>query len=94
MAARQDLINTISKNNPDLAPKDVAIAVDIVWNSIAEELENGNRIEIRGFGSFSIRNRKFSPNSSLSSGKTSAESRTVKSVYYRMPQNILERINR
>lgn len=38
--------------------KDVSHAVDIILDSIASALASGRRVEIRGFGSFSIRQRK------------------------------------
>ncbi len=38
--------------------KDVSQAIDILLETMAEALVEGRRVEIRGFGSFSIRNRK------------------------------------
>ena len=37
---------------------DISKAVDIIIETMSESLDQGNRVEIRGFGSFSIRTRK------------------------------------
>jgi integration host factor subunit beta len=38
--------------------QDVAQAVDIILENITQALTEGRRVEIRGFGSFSVRTRK------------------------------------
>ena len=44
----------LSKKN-SLPEKQAAEIVDIVFDGFANELKNGGRIEIRGFGSFAIK---------------------------------------
>jgi len=43
---------------PQLAANAIELAVNIVFDSIGEELARNGRVEVRGFGSFSIRNRR------------------------------------
>lgn len=38
--------------------KDVAYAVNIIFDSMADALKSGERIEIRGFGNITVRERK------------------------------------
>jgi integration host factor subunit beta len=43
---------------PPLKKRDLDIAVNIIFESMKEALINGNKVEIRGFGSFRIRKRR------------------------------------
>jgi integration host factor beta subunit len=38
--------------------KDIALAVQVIFDSMADALRRGEKIEIRGFGSFTVRERK------------------------------------
>ncbi|MCC6807400.1 MAG: integration host factor subunit beta [Deltaproteobacteria bacterium] len=55
---KSELIDLISVKMPDLSKKDVAIAVNTVFDSMTEALVKQDRIEIRGFGSFRVKHRK------------------------------------
>lgn len=55
---KRDLINEVSNEMDGYLKKDVGHAVDIIFDTIAEALSAGRRVEIRGFGSFSVRQRK------------------------------------
>ncbi len=76
MARKSDLVNKISEKLDYLSKEDISDSIDLVFNYLTDELVKQNRIEIRGFGSFSIRERK-SPNSES----------IYKTIYYRMPKN-------
>ncbi|THB73551.1 MAG: integration host factor subunit beta [Desulfobulbaceae bacterium] len=54
---KKELVDRISEDL-DIQKQDVAVAVDIILESMAEALSDGRRVELRGFGSFSTRNRK------------------------------------
>lgn len=54
---KSELIEELSKKLPDLHKNDVELAVNCMINQISEALANGERIEIRGFGSLNIRIR-------------------------------------
>ncbi len=51
---KSDLIESLSRNQNHLAPKDVELAVKGLLEKMSQELAGGSRIEIRGFGSFSL----------------------------------------
>ena len=55
---KSDFINLLSKNLKDYNEMDVIISVDLIQKAIIESLKKRNRIEIRGFGSFCVRDRK------------------------------------
>ena len=55
---KKELIAKISKNQDQLPHRDIELAVKTVINCMTKALSVGERIEIRGFGSFSLRYRK------------------------------------
>ncbi len=55
---KSDFINLLSKNLKDYNETDVNISANLIQKAIIESLKKRNRIEIRGFGSFCVRDRK------------------------------------
>jgi integration host factor subunit beta len=54
---RSELIQKIAEENPHLYQRDVEKIVAIVFDRIAEALAEGRRVELRGFGAFSVKKR-------------------------------------
>ena len=54
---RSELLQTLSRENPELRAEDVERAVDTFFDEIAERLAQDGRVELRGFGAFSTRQR-------------------------------------
>lgn len=54
---KSELIEIITAKNPHLTLKDVERVVNVIFNSIIEALSRGDRVEFRGFGTFSVRTR-------------------------------------
>ena len=54
---KSELIEKLGEANPNLYQRDVERVVNTVLEEIAEALERGDRVELRGFGAFSVRNR-------------------------------------
>lgn len=54
---KSDLIENLSGNQGHLAYKDVELAVKSLIEMMSSALSSGDRIEIRGFGSFSLHYR-------------------------------------
>ena len=54
---KSELIERIAERQMQLAHRDVELAVKTILKHMAERLAGGNRIEIRGFGSFSLHHR-------------------------------------
>jgi integration host factor subunit beta len=55
---RSDLIDRPAAWPPQLTAKDVGLAVKIIFDARSSALAQGKRIEIRGFGSFSLNHRR------------------------------------
>ena len=51
---KSELIERLAQKQTQLAYRDVELAVKTVLEHMVERLANGDRIEIRGFGSFSL----------------------------------------
>ncbi len=54
---KSDIINTLH-NETDLTKKEATIVLDTFFNEIASALAKGDRVEIRGLGSFHVRKYK------------------------------------
>ncbi|MCC7203075.1 MAG: integration host factor subunit beta [Nitrospirae bacterium] len=55
---KTDLIEKVSLHTDGLTKKQTEIIVNMLFDSIKEALAGGDKIEIRGFGSFRIRQRR------------------------------------
>ena len=55
---KRDLVEKTTDSLDGYLKKDISKAVDIIIETMAESLNQGKRVEIRGFGSFSVRRRK------------------------------------
>jgi integration host factor subunit beta len=72
MATKNDLMQVTLKQIDYLPEEDVRDTVNAIIECLASELEQGNNIEIRGFGSFSVRKRKYA-----------GSNKNYNTVYYR-----------
>ena len=52
---KSELIDAVAEQATQISKKDAATVVDTIFESMAEALRRGERIEIRGFGSFQIK---------------------------------------
>jgi integration host factor subunit beta len=55
---RSELLQTLANENPELRAEDIERLVDIFFDEIAARLADGGRVELRGFGAFSTRERE------------------------------------
>ena len=55
---RSELLQKLASDNPELRAQEVEQVVDIFFEEIAQRLAEGGRIELRGFGAFSTRERE------------------------------------
>ena len=66
---KRDLVEKTAASLDGYLKKDIGRAVDIIIETMAESLDQGNRVEIRGFGSFSVRTRKARQTKNPKTGK-------------------------
>ena len=54
---KSELVQIIASRNPHLFLRDVENIVGAIFEEITDALASGNRVELRGFGAFSVKNR-------------------------------------
>ena len=54
---KSDLVLKIAEQNPHLYQRDVENIVNAILDTIADALARGDRVELRGFGAFSVKRR-------------------------------------
>ncbi|SLN22414.1 integration host factor subunit beta [Oceanibacterium hippocampi] len=54
---KSELIARLASRNPHLFQRDVERIVTTVFEEIADALSRGDRVELRGFGAFSVKER-------------------------------------
>jgi len=54
---KSELIAALASENPHLTQKDIERVVGVILEEMIEALESGGRVELRGFGAFSVRAR-------------------------------------
>ena len=54
---KTDLLDNLTAQNPTFSSLDSKIALDILINQLSNLLSEKQRVEIRGFGAFSVRER-------------------------------------
>ena len=55
---KNDLIKKLQEELKSYSLQDVTYAVNIIFDSMIDAIKRGERIELRGFGSFAVRERK------------------------------------
>src|SRR5271166_1959001 len=54
---KSELIEKLAGGNPHLMHKDVEKIVNVIFDEITSALARGDRVELRGFGAFSVKHR-------------------------------------
>ena len=54
---KSELVQKIADENPHLYQRDVERIVGTIFDEIIEAMASGNRVELRGFGAFSVKKR-------------------------------------
>lgn len=89
---KSGLITKIHESYPFLTAAQVTDVVNVVFEEVVSSLSKGKRIEIRGFGSFSIRQRKVQSKFPTSpEEKIAFEEKNV--VYFREGKEFFNRLN-
>tara|TARA_Y100000022_G_scaffold104319_1_gene90088 strand:- start:6939 stop:7214 length:276 start_codon:yes stop_codon:yes gene_type:complete len=89
---KSDFIFLLSEHLQDYNELDVSLSADLIQKIIIESLKKRNRVEIRGFGSFCIRDRKSIRARNPKSGE-SIELPKRSIPYFRASKLLKQRIN-
>ncbi len=89
---RSDIIKRVSELYPKLSRKEVEQIVKELFATMANSIANGNRIEIRGFGCFSLKHRAAGKVRNPRHG-VAVESGERHVVYFRAGKELRERVD-
>lgn len=89
---KSELIKKLSAKHPNLKEEEIENLVAIILNEISQTLANEDRVELRGFGAFSIRKREARKARNPRTGET-VEVGERKSIYFRPGKELKEKLN-
>ena len=89
---KSELIARLSEANPHLYQRDIERIVTTIFDEIATALARGDRVELRGFGAFSVKRRDARQGRNPRTGETVAV--TEKAVpFFKTGKQLRERLN-
>ena len=89
---KSELVKKLATKNPQLKEKDIEALVNLILGEISDALASDGRVELRGFGAFSIRERAPRQARNPRTGaKVAVGAR--RSIYYRPGKELKELIN-
>ena len=89
---KSELIQRLAAANPHLYQRDIELIVNTVLDEIVQALAEGNRVELRGFGTFSVKTRPARVGRNPRTGAQVAVSeKTV--PFFKMGKEMRERLN-
>ena len=89
---KADLINLINRHQHKIPAKDIELAVNLILDIMTEALANGERIEVRGFGAFSIRELKPRMGRNPKTGESVALG-SRRSIHFKPGKELKEGVN-
>lgn len=89
---RSELIQTLSERNPHLYLRDLEKVVDSFFGGISNALIKGDRVELRGFGTFSVKERTARKGRNPRTGQ-SVEVDAKRLPFFKTGKELRERLN-
>jgi integration host factor subunit beta len=90
---RSELVKKLESENPELKTEEVERIVDLFFNQIIQRLADGGRVELRGFGAFSTRDRDPRKGRNPRTGE-SVDVPSKRVPYFKPGKEIRERLNK
>ncbi len=90
---KSELIARLADKNPHLYQRDVERIVTTIFDEIANALAHGNRVELRGFGAFSVKRRDARVGRNPRTGEAvNVEEKCI--PFFKTGKQLRERLNR
>ena len=89
---RSELVTRIAEMNPHLYERECEAVVKAILDCITDALANGDRVEIRGFGAFSVTERRAKMGRNPRTGESVAVSEK-KAAHFKPGKEIRQRLN-
>jgi len=90
---RSELIQKLAEENPELGLQDVERIVDLFFKEIVDQLSSGGRVELRGFGTFTTREREARTGRNPRTGEPVPVS-AKRVPYFKPGKEMRERLNK
>ena len=90
---KSELIAKLAALNPHLYQRDVERIVATIFDEIAVALARGDRVELRGFGAFSVKQRESRTGRNPRTGETVAVSQK-RVPYFKTGKDLRDRLNK
>jgi integration host factor subunit beta len=88
---KSELIQRLAKRYPHLYQRDIEVLVNTMFGEISNALATGNRVELRGFGAFSVRKREARAARNPKNGAM-VDVGERSAIYFRTGKELRERI--
>ena len=89
---RSELVQKLCDDHPDLTVKEIERVVSAFFDSIIDQLQRGGRVELRGFGAFSTRDRDARKGRNPRTGD-SVDVAAKRVPYFKPGKEMRERLN-
>jgi len=89
---KSELIQRLAQKYPQLYQRDIEVLVNTVLGEISKALAEGSRVELRGFGAFSIRVREPRAARNPKNGEI-VNITERRAIYFRTGKELRDRIN-
>lgn len=89
---KSDLIQNLETNLKNLSRGEVEVIIETIFNQMTDALSKGDRIEIRGFGTFEVRQRDPRQGRNPKTGAT-VYVQTRKVPFFKVGKELKERVN-
>ncbi|MEE4539169.1 MAG: integration host factor subunit beta [Erythrobacter sp.] len=89
---RSELLQQLQRDNPELRADEIEQVVEIFFEEISQRLAEGGRIELRGFGAFSTRERDARVGRNPRTGEP-VEVPAKRVPYFKAGKDIRKRLN-
>ena len=90
---KTELVTHVAQRLPYMTLKDAEVVLDTIFESMAEALAQGEKVEIRGFGSFKVKNREERQGRNPRTGE-SVHVPAKKFPSFKIGKDLYQRINR
>ena len=89
---KSELVEKIMETNGFLNRKESELVVNIIFDSMANALKNGDKVEIRGFGSFTVRERDAREARNPKNGEL-VKIASKRTPFFKTGKDLKERVN-
>ena len=89
---KSKLLKQLTDNYPNFLKKDLEKFINIILNEIKQTLKRGDRVELRGFGIFSINTQKARISRNPKTGEK-VNTPEKKTIHFKMSKDLFKKIN-